>query len=402
MEEILFVVNSLNIGGPQKSLIALLDNIDYDKYHVDLYVLQPGGDLYQYINKNVNVLETFPIHTAMTVPKKSINNAVLEYIRNGYFSSIVNLIKTMATRKSMKIFRQLNWVKNGTKLPKLPKNYDVAIGILGLSTYFIVDCVNAKKKVHWVRSDIRMLKSDETIDEYYYRKLDWVLAVSYQTAEIFCARYPFLEDKISVFYNLLPIEFYNKMKTLGIDKIIPLNDNETRLISIARLDPLKGFDLCLDACELLIKSGIDFKWYILGDGPERQTIEREINKRKLNNSMILLGFYFNTFEFLERCDILVHASRAEGKSNVIDEAKFLGKPIVVTNYPTVSEQVENNRNGLISEFSGKSIFGNILTLVNDKSLFQKISDNNYAQDNGELYFEKTNKLLEMLVNAWKK
>ncbi|MDT2646094.1 glycosyltransferase [Enterococcus dongliensis] len=398
MKEILFVVNSLNIGGPQKSLIALLDNIDYKKYQVDLYVLQPGGELLQYVNKNVNVLETAPLHSAMTIPKNTIVKSIFTLTKNFFISTVVQLLKNIVLRNSMKKFRQMNWKKNGNKLPKLPKNYDVAIGILGLSTYFIVDCVTAKRKIHWVRSDIRMLKSDESIDEYYYRKLDWIIAVSYQTAEIFTNKYTFFKERTSVFYNLLPVTFYKENKTLGIDNLIPISD-EFKIISIARLDPLKGFDLCIEACELLMKSGFKFKWYILGDGQERQNIENDIKRRKLDKYMYLLGFQFNTFEFLERCDILVHASRAEGKSNVIDEAKFLRKPIVVTNYPTVLEQVEDSKNGLISDFSGESIFENIARLINDKELFRILSDNNDMKDNEKAYFERTNKLLEMLVNV---
>ncbi|MEY8666345.1 glycosyltransferase [Enterococcus innesii] len=398
MKKILVVISSLNIGGPQKSLLGLLDNVDYANYEVDLYVLQPGGELEGFINKNVNLLNVNPLHTSLTFPKENIFLTIKTLLVNRFFKSLRYFFSTLIFRKSMKKFRQRNWKDMRKRIPMLPNEYDLAIGILGLSTYFISDCVDAKVKVHWVRSDIRMLKSDEEIDEFYYKKLNGIVSVSKETAAIFTRRYPFTKDKITVFYNLLPLKFYKcNSNKIGID-IERVLKKEKIILTIARLDPLKGFDLCLDACELLIKSRNDFKWFVLGDGVERKRIEKEIEERNLEDYFILLGFQLNTFDFLEKCDLLVHASRAEGKSNVIDEAKYLGKPIVVTNFPTVAEQIVDGVNGLVSDFSGESISQNIDKILSDENLSKKFSINNRKDENSEEYFKRTNDLLEKLVS----
>ncbi|MGF2120301.1 glycosyltransferase [Enterococcus casseliflavus] len=398
MKKILIVINSLNIGGPQKSLLGFLDNIDYEKYDIDLYVLQPGGELEKFINKNVNILKVNPIHTALTYPKDRVFMTIKTLFLSRFILSVLYFFKTIIFRKSMKKFRQNNWKNMRKKIPKLEKEYDTAIGILGLSTYFIVDCVKAKVKVHWVRSDIRMLNSDENIDNFYYKKIDLVIAVSNKTAAIFIERYPFIKNKMVIFYNLLPLEFYKRISEDNYTEIDEVSEKIKIIVTIARLDPLKGFDLCLDACELLKEKRNNFKWFVLGDGIERAKIEKEIIARNLQDHFILLGFKLNTFVFLQKSDLLVHASRAEGKSNVIDEAKYLGKPIVVTNYPTVSEQVIDGVNGLVSEFSGKSIFENIEKIFSDKHLAKKISHNNKSEENSNKYFQRTNDLLEKLVN----
>ena len=57
MKKILFVINSLTIGGSEKSLISLLDNIDYSKYQVDLLMFKKGEELDKYIPKEVNIIE---------------------------------------------------------------------------------------------------------------------------------------------------------------------------------------------------------------------------------------------------------------------------------------------------------------------------------------------------------
>lgn len=398
LKKILVVISSLNIGGPQKSLLGLLDNVDYANYEVDLYVLHPGGELEGFINKNVNLLNVNPLHTSLTFPKENIFLTINTLLVNRFFKSLRSFFGTLIFKKSMKKFRQRNWKDMRKRIPMLPNEYDLAIGILGLSTYFISDCVDAKVKVHWVRSDIRMLKSDEEIDEFYYKKLNGIVSVSKETAAIFTRKYPFTKDKITVFYNLLPLKFYKSNSNKLCIDFEKVSKKEKIILTIARLDPLKGFDLCLDACELLKKSRNDFKWFVLGDGVERKRIEKEIEERNLEDYFILLGFQLNTFDFLEKCDLLVHASRAEGKSNVIDEAKYLGKPIVVTNFPTVAEQIVDGVNGLVSDFSGESISQNIDKILSDENLSEKFSINNRKDENSEEYFKRTNDLLEKLVS----
>ena len=68
LKKILFVISNSSIGGPQKSLLALLDKINYNDFSVDLLILKPDGNLEEEFNENVRVLETPEIITAMTIP----------------------------------------------------------------------------------------------------------------------------------------------------------------------------------------------------------------------------------------------------------------------------------------------------------------------------------------------
>ena len=375
--KLLFVISNINIGGPQKSLLALLDKIDYNLFDVDIYVMKPGGLLKNYYNSNINFLETDDLITATTIPSENTIRHLSIFIKKGkikmFFSALGALINHVIFRKNMNQERQKFWGKYKDAIPRLVGNYDLAFGILGLSTYFLIDLVEAGKKFHWIRSDTRILNRDTKIDASYYKKLDGSLSVSLECAEIFIEMYPFMKDKVEVFYNHIPVSFY---KNLDYDEnILGTDDNEIKLITVTRLDPLKGIEMAIEACSILIEKGYKIKWFILGDGKFRNEIEKMIDVKGIKGSFILLGFQLNTLSFINDADIFVHPSRTEGKSNAVDEAKFVGKPIVVTNYDTVREQIEDGVTGLICEMSGEEIANSIEKILKDNSLKKKLIEN---------------------------
>lgn len=376
-KKILFVISNSSIGGPQKSLLALLDKINFDYFSIDLLVLNPGGDLEKYFNKNVNILKTPDIITAATVPSRNpLKNLKILLKNKRYylmFDIIISMIKHLIFKTIMNQERQKLWLKHSSNFPKLNDTYDLAFGILGLSTYFVNDLVESEKKYHWIRSDTRILKRNESIDKFYYQQMDGFLAVSKETAKIFEDIYPFSRNKMNVFYNYIPVSFYDK---LSYDNhLMGSQNNEIKILTITRLDPLKGLDLAIESCKFLLEKGYNIKWFILGDGSYRTEIEKEIKLHNLENNFILLGFQMNTLAFIKDADIVVHPSLTEGKSNSVDEAKFIGKPIVVTNYATVKEQIEDNVTGLIADMDSISIANNIEKIILNPNLEKKLTKN---------------------------
>jgi len=376
-KKILFVITNINIGGPQKSLLALLDNIDYDVFDVDVCVIKPKGTLAAYFNEKVNFVNTPEVVTAATLPSENIIYWLKVLLKNNRYSmfvdGVISILKHLILKRNMNQERQKFWKKHNKELPKLEKNYDLSFGILGLSTYIVVDLVTSKKKFHWIRSDTRILKRDTIIDGSYYSKLSGAISVSKKCGDIFEEMYPSMQGKIKVLYNYIPERFYN---SIGFDsKLIKKNNDEITILTVTRLDPLKGIELAIKACETLISKGYNIKWYVLGGGDYEDKIKKIIEQKGLQNNFILLGFQLNTLQFIKNVDIFVHPSRTEGKSNAVDEAKFAGKPIVVTNYDTVGEQIENNVTGLIADMSGESIALSVEKIINDRNLSNYLASN---------------------------
>ena len=154
-----------------------------------------------------------------------------------------------------------------------------------------------------------------------------------------------------------------------------MNDDKVNILSIGRLHGQKGFDIAIDACKILIDSGYNACWYVIGEGKERKKLEELIEKNNLKNNFKLLGLKSNPYKYLKACDIYVQPSRYEGKSVAIDEAKILCKPIVVTNFSTVYDQIEDSRTGIITEMNDISLSKGIESLIDNKELKKYINSN---------------------------
>lgn len=375
--KLLFIMSNIDIGGPQKSLLSLLDVIDYDKFDVSVCVLEPGGLLEGYYNKNVKFVKADDLVTAATIPSKRTLQHLKVFVAKRKLSmclgAIGAILRHLIFKKNMNQERQRFWSKYAHYLPGLEGQFDLGFGILGLSTYFLVDCVNATKKYHWIRSDIRILNRVIDIDASYFRRVDGCLSVSSKCADIFEDIYPFMKGKIDVFYNYIPVSLYESLEY--DESHMKLADESVKIVTVTRLDPLKGIELAIDACEILVSQGYKIRWFILGDGESRTQIQKMVEEKGVQESFVLLGFQINTLSFIKDADIFVHPSRTEGKSNAVDEAKFCGKPIVVTNYDTVEEQVEDNVTGIVCEMNGAAIATSIEKLITSIELRNKLSDN---------------------------
>lgn len=83
----------------------------------------------------------------------------------------------------------------------------------------------------------------------------------------------------------------------------------------------------------------DFLYYIIGDGPERNSLEQLVQKEKMENEIFLLGSQKNVFSYLKKCHIFLYASESEWFPNVLLEAMSLGVPIVTTDFKTGAREV---------------------------------------------------------------
>ncbi len=95
--------------------------------------------------------------------------------------------------------------------------------------------------------------------------------------------------------------------------------------------------------------------------------------------MILLGSNKNPYPYYLNCDLYVHATRFEGKSMAIAEAKALGAPLVVSDVSGNRLQVKDMENGLLCGLSKEELSGAILRLYEDDALRIKMGETNKKQ-----------------------
>lgn len=364
-KKVLFVMNNLSCGGAEKALISLLQTIDYNLYDVDLYLLKHTGLFLDKIPKQVNLLEEPDEYKYYDM---SIKNAVMECLKLGKFdialyriiAGAIIKIEKNKTRCEQRIWKYLSRSLDG-----IGTMYDIAVGFLEKNPiYFCVDKVNASKKIGFIHSDYDKLGMDHILDQPYFAKLDRVVTVSDECGNILRSRFPMHSHKINVMHNIISPMAIHKLSR----EKVTMDSAEIKLVSVGRLNYYKGFEMAIDSCLILIQWGYSVKWYVIGEGEERGNLEKLIHEKGLNGIFILMGMKENPYPYIKEADIYVQPSRFEGKSIAIDEAKILQKPIVVTNFNTVYDQIKNTENGIIVDMTAESISEGIKTLIENEDL----------------------------------
>lgn len=371
-KSILFVMAGMNRGGAERSLINLLELMDREQYEIDLLVFDTSGKLMAQVPKNVRVLRPDRRLRCVSTSSKG------ELIEN--FSAKALALRAIYNfrRKKDKIpYLQSQEKWESVYLPALkplPKEYDIAVAYMhSLPSYFVIDKVNAKRKILWVHNDYSRLAKGRDFDRPYFEKADCVVTISEQCVQELVKAFPDLTDKFICIYNLNP-EKKIREKALEFYPEEYQNCKGLKLISIGRLNYQKGFDYAIEAARILKDKGVEFSWFIIGSGELKDALEEQIRSLGVEKSVHLLGERENPYPYIQNADIVVQTSRFEGKSIVLDEAKILCKPIITTDYVSVHDQIENGKTGMIVPIDRNSIADGILLLLKNTDLREKLAN----------------------------
>lgn len=387
MRKVLISSFDMEVGGVERSLISMLNNFDYDNNEVDLMLYSHTGDFMSLLTDKVNLLNedkkyaTFRKPIGQTIKEGNVFLGITRVLSKG-------IAKVKGKRNNLSEYgiyqMQLMWKYALPFLPKIDKEYDVAISYLW-PHYFIAEKVAAKRKIAWIHTDYSTIEPDIPMDLKMWNKFDYIMAVSEECKNAFLKKYPSLESKLKVMENITSPEFIRKMSEEDIEDNIK-NDNSFKLVSVARLSHAKGIDNAVKALKILYDRGFtNIKWYVVGYGGDEELIRSLINENKLEDSFILLGKKINPYPYMKIADIYVQPSRYEGKAVTVGEAQILGKPVIITNYTTAKSQVKENIDGYICELSVNGIANGIEELYRDSIVMQRLSINcnktNYSNEN---------------------
>lgn len=374
---ILVISDSLNNGGVQKSLIPLLNLLSKnEKYKISLLLIKKEGEMLSQVPNSIEVLETPEILVLGSMRKNKVMASLKllnKYGNRSKWEFIKYLFWGILTR-NMEKSRQKFGKYFFNSMPGREKHYDkVLVFQNGIGTYYAADKIQSDEKYVWIHSDYRVFKRDEKMDLEYFGEFTKIFSISKSCVEILKSTFPTLKTKIFEVPNLLPIsDILNKSKE-KIDFVI--SKEGVNIVSVSRIDENKGYDLAIPAIAKLVQEKKVYKWYIIGDGNYKNKLENLIRKYKLKDNVILTGTLKNPYPYIKQSDIFLHPSRFEGKSVVIEEAKILSKPIVVTNYPTVNDQIQHLKNGYIVEINSNSIYEGLKELIENVELREQLKVN---------------------------
>lgn len=378
---ILIFSQAMELGGVERSLLGLLDSIDYDRYDVDLFLMRHSGELMPYLNPKAKLLPEIPQYASLAVPMASL-------VKSGQLGVLRGRLKgKLAARRfdkqhpsdkpSVTALTYSHKYTLNSMPPISGRTYDLAISFL-TPHYFARERVNAKKYAAWIHTDYTALSFDRSAELAMWSGYDAICGVSEQASRSFQTVFPELSDKVQTTENILPKELIVK-QTVQPQTDIP-SDGAIKILSVGRFCDAKNFDNVPDICRRLLEDGLNVKWYLIGYGGEEPLIRQKITEAGMQDRVIILGKKDNPYPYMRACDLYVQPSRYEGKAVTVREAQLLGKPVVITDYATSGSQLEDGADGMIVPMDNAGCAAGIAALLSDPARMQQLSENCAKRD----------------------
>lgn len=289
----------LGLGGIQKSLINLLNNVDVSKYDIDLYLFSYDNFYKANFPKGINVIH-----------KKS-PSWFYRFVPFGIFYLLTRV--------------------------GVSKKYDVAIDFNGYQNITATYALKtpAKQHIYWVHSDLyirRKVRQRNIFKSMYMRLLltphkwarfDKFVGVSEGVLEGFRVNFP--RKDFTVISNFIDEKDIIKKSNEKIDDL-DIDKRMVNLVTVGRLEYAKGIDLLMPKIVEVIKKRQDIHLYVIGDGSQRAFLENQVEQLGLKDHVTFLGAKKNPYKYLAKMDGLILYSRYEGQGMVLMEAQVLGLP----------------------------------------------------------------------------
>ena len=299
MKRIAFFQSDLGVGGIQKSIVNLLRNLDYDRFQVDLY-LSEKTDFWT---------EEFP-------PELTI--------------------RTLRPISRLWSFVPFELAKRGIRYDfPAGVEYDLAADFNSYQCSCAVGAltVPAKKRVMWIHNDVRV----KLRNEWKYRVLwhffrgkfkyyDGFVPVSRALEEPFRAMSGVQDKPFTVIQNYIDVgEIHRKMAEACPE--LELDESCLNIVALGRLCHQKGYDIMLDTFARAHEKRPELRLYIIGDGPDRESLEQQAESLNIRKDVFFLGNQPNPYRFMARMDAFLSTSRYEGQPLNIMEAMAVGLPL---------------------------------------------------------------------------
>ena len=316
-----FVIYSLGSGGAERVLVNLANFLS-KKYEVYIFTFSNDDSFYE-LDENIK-------HIKLNLAKNSKNK----------FETILNIFKRIKTLRD-------NF-----------KNIDIVISFM---THTNILSIIASKL-----SNRKILISERIEYSFYGKQVNFLKKIFYPFADYLVVltnedkkNYKFLKN-VEVIPNPVILPKCNK------------NKREKIILAVGRLDKQKGFDILI---EVFSKVDTDYKLYIIGEGKERDNLEKLIEKLNLEGKVFLVGRQKDIYKWYEKASIFVLSSKKEGFPNVLLEAMGCGCACVAFDCPTgPKEIIDNMKNGILVENQNKDKLKKAIELfIKDEDLREKLS-----------------------------
>ena len=352
MKKILFGITSLTLGGAERVLVDLANALS-DEYEITILTIYDGGILKKQLNPNIHTISIYD--------------------------------------KAYKEFSKIEKIKISLKLifkDKAPEGYDTYVAFLEGPITRLFSKVKNNKKIAWIHNDISKVfgngikgKLKKRLDKKIYNSYDQLIFVSEENREDFCREYG-KNNNEKIIRNYLDYEEVIKKADEQIK--LPFEKNDINIVTVCRLTEQKGIDRFINVHSKLEKTGMHSKVYIVGDGPLRYSLQKQIDELGETENFYLLGEKTNPYPYIKNADYFCLLSYYEGYGMVIEEAKILDKTVIITD-TAARESILNYEKGIIAPNTEKGIYETLKDVIKENKHENVIDQKNNINSK---YYEK--------------
>ena len=395
MKKILFGITSLTVGGAERVLVDLVNRL-VQNYDITIYTIYDDGALKTQLDDRIKTISLcdreFKEYSKIQVLMISLKLIFSVKPPEGY-DTYISFLEGPITRLFSK------------KISKKEKNKNIGIAkatnTIESSEEEYNDSIDEIKKIAWVHNDISKVfghglisKIKKFFDKRVYKKYNKIIFVSRENQKDFNNTYGSNFDE-KVIRNYLD---YNRVLEKANEDIdVPFESNDINLLTVCRLEEQKAIERFINVHAKLEREGIHCKVFIVGNGTQRYALQRQIDKLNETDKFYLLGEKKNPYPYIKKCDYFCLFSYYEGYGMVLDEAKILNKPIMITD-TAARESVENYDKAIIVENTEKGILEGIKEEIrkyeNKENEYSTISE---SKDNINEYYDKIIDEVERII-----
>ncbi|MCI5997236.1 MAG: glycosyltransferase [Peptoniphilaceae bacterium] len=329
-KRILFFLWSFSLGGgAEKILSTIVNNLDLEKYEVDIFEVEHFDKGFEKVDDRINILKSWQCYR-----QSRLLRAFLWRIRK-YFPNFVRRIL-------------------------IEDKYDIEVSFTIINPPFPFSKRENVKKISWIHGSIESFNADINKMEShrkYLKNVSDIISVSEKTKESIIEVYPEYKDKVSVIYNGYDfdsiVEKSNEKTDIEIEK--------KSVCIVGRIENLKGSLEVYEIAKKLIKElKKDYHFYFMGSGELENELKEKVSNDNLETFIHFLGYQKNPYKYIKNMKLMLSMSKQEGFSGAIVEGMSLGVPFVSTDV------------GGVKELSCKEKYGKIV--YNEDDAVNKIID----------------------------
>ena len=352
--KILFRHRSMEMGGVEKVMLSLLNNLDKEKFDMTVLLSLNQGEL----------RNEFPHHVRKIY--------LVEGKEDLSTNPVLQKVQLLQRKWKLEKFR-----KNPEKIDRkiLKNEFDVEIAMTYNDFEPVLNSSNKNsKKIGWFHSEIDLPKLQPLVPQILeqFPQFDHMVYCSEKIMQIMHRSYPNLKyPPESVIINAVPVDEIRKKS----EEKIPDFKNRPVFVSVGRLHTRKGYHKLMDAHHKLLKEGFEHSVVIIGDGEELPNLLLQQKNLGVEETFIFACNKMNPYPYIKNADFFIMPSESEAWPLVISEALILQKPIIATKVGDVDLMIEDGKTGHLIRYETSEIYEAMKKFLTDENFVQNIKEN---------------------------